>query len=138
MNVQTLETELRVMAEHLTLPREGECLVCHVYRMLEFGCTGARWITRFRDLRAPRATALLDRLMSRGACCDCEMLYNAYELRERFRTRPTHALIYDPAYPDDPPMIEEEDPGSPDPMPACLTVRRGSTQPCGLWQRRYL
>lgn len=138
MSVQSIETELRVMSVRLTLPHEGECLVCYVYRMLEFGCIGARWITRFRDLRAPRATALRDRLMRKGAGCDCEIFMNAYELRDRFRPRRTHVLVHDPDHPDDPPTIEEHDADFPDPMPACLTVGRGSTRPCGLWQPRGL
>lgn len=136
MSIQAIEEELRVRSARLTLPREGACLVCYVYRMLEFGCTDARWITRYRDLCAPRATVLLDRLIGKGVGCDCEMFLNAYELRERFRAPAIRVPIDDPDDLDDPLMDEEQEAHFPDPMPACQRVRRGSTQPCGLWQQR--
>ena len=56
------EDALRELASTLTEVREGECLLCYVYRMLEFGCTGFRWAGRYRDVRAPRATGLERRL----------------------------------------------------------------------------
>ena len=116
----TLERDLRLYSRQLTEPREGECLTCYVYRMLEFGCTGLRWATRYRQLRAPRATALEGRLLSKGAGCDCEIFYNAYTYRPPY-------LSYDPAsggydFPEEP--------------PACRGVGRGSTQPCELWTPR--
>ena len=77
---------------------------------------------KYRDLRAPRATALERRLLSKGAGCDCEIFYNAYTYRPAY-------LVVDPesGYPEFPE----------DPLPDCLGVGRGSTQPCALWVRRY-
>ena len=54
---------------------DRECLVCYLLRMVgEFGCDGThRWTLRWRELSAPRATALLRRLANRGGCCcDCD------------------------------------------------------------------
>ena len=88
--------------------------------MLEFGCTGLRWATHFRDLRASRATALEGRLLSMGAGCDCEIFYNAYTYRPPFLEYDRESGGYD--FPEVP--------------PACRGVRPGSTQPCELWVRR--
>jgi hypothetical protein len=60
-----IERELRHLSVQITQPRAGECLHCYVYRMLEFGCTGPRWAKRYRDLKAPRVTALDRRLCRR-------------------------------------------------------------------------
>jgi Protein of unknown function (DUF2695) len=76
-----IERELRHLSVEITQPKTGECLHCYVYRMLEFGCTGLRWAQRYRDLRAPRATAFRRRLMSKGAGCDCEIFMNGWSLR---------------------------------------------------------
>ena len=76
-----IERELRHLSVEITQPKPGECLHCYVFRMLEFGCTGLRWATRYRDLKAPRATALGERLMSKGAGCDCEIFTNGWSLR---------------------------------------------------------
>lgn len=125
--VSGTEDELRDLSVELTRPREGECLLCYVHRMLEFGCTGLRWATRYRDLRAPRATALERRLGDKGGFCDCEIFLNSYELASAHWTRPAEYVedgvtcIPDPSYPD--------------PMPSCRGVRRGSTQSCTLWVR---
>jgi hypothetical protein len=102
-------------------PKTGACLHCYVYRMLEFGCTGLRWAQRYRDLRAPRATALHRRLMSKGAGCDCEIFMNGWSLRRTYQ-------LWDPE------TEEYEYPGE---LPACTGVRAGSTQPCGLWTAHY-
>jgi len=75
-----IERELRHLSIQITQPKPRECLHCYVYRMLEFGCTGLRWAKRYRDLRAPRATALDRRLMSKGAVCDCEIFMNGWSL----------------------------------------------------------
>jgi len=101
----------------ITQPKPAECLHCYVYRMLEFGCSGLRWARRYRDLKAPRATALDRRLMSKGAGCDCEIFMNGWSLRREYR-------LYDP---------ESEEYEYPDELPACRGVRVGSIQPCGLW-----
>lgn len=123
------EEYLRDLAASLTDPVEGECLQCYVFRMLAFGCTGSRWTRHYRDLRAPNATALLRRLRSKSAGCDCGIFWNAFDLRSEFLVAPIEfapdgtALTCDPEYSD--------------PMPACRRVRRGSTQPCALWLARY-
>lgn len=125
--VSDTEDELRTLSTELTRPHEGECLLCYVHRMLEFGCTGLRWATRYRDLRAPRATALEDRLGEKGAFCDCEMFLNGYELAPEHWIRPEE-------YVDDG-VTYVPDPSYPDPMPSCRGVRKGSTQGCALWRR---
>ena len=114
--VAETESELRVLASALTDPRESECLLCYVHRMLEHGCDGThRWATRFRDLRAPRVQGLLTRLSSMGACCcDCEVFMNAYV----------------PA-----PPPQSEGPAGSRP-PGCRGARAGSTKGCALWVRR--
>jgi hypothetical protein len=80
-----IERELRHLSIEITQPKPGECLHCYVYRMLEFGCTGLRWARRYRDLRAPRATALDRRLMSKGAGCDCEIFMNGWSLHRKYQ-----------------------------------------------------
>ena len=72
----------------------------------EFGCDNKlRWVRRWRDACAPRATALERRLESRGGYCDCEVAFNVYPGQ----------MIYD----------DEED------MRPCAGVsRRGLTAPC--------
>jgi hypothetical protein len=112
-----IERELWHMSVEITQPKPGECLHCYVYRMLEFGCTGLRWATRYRDLKAPRATALHGRLMSKGAGCDCEIFMNGWSLRREYQ-------VYDP---------EAEEYEYPEQVPDCKGVRAGSVQPCGLW-----
>jgi hypothetical protein len=125
--VSDTERELRTLSTALTDPRAGECLLCYVYRMLEFGCTGLRWARRYRDVRAPRATALEDRLGQRGGYCDCEIFLNGYELA------PEHWVPSEECAEDGVSYIS--DPAYPDPMPDCRGVRRGSTQGCALWVR---
>ena len=118
-----IERELRYLSVQITQPKAGECLHCYVYRMLEFGCTGLRWAKRYRDLKAPRATALDGRLMSKGAGCDCEIFLNGWSMRREYQ-------VYDP---------DAEEYDYPEELPACTGVRAGSVQPCGLWsaQSRY-
>ena len=106
------EQIVRELSQKLFDIEPAECLICYVDRQLsQFGCDGThRFTLHYRDRAAPRATALLRNLSQMGACCcDCEILYNAYqrvrELREAEET------------------------------PRCLGVRRGSTQPCGRWFR---
>jgi hypothetical protein len=107
--VAEAETYVRVLADEVTRPLAGECLCCYVARQLgEFDCDGThRHAERYRDAVAPRATALVDRLRSVGACCcDCELFLNGYW--------PTHGA---------------------EPLPACAGVRRGSVRPCSKWER---
>ncbi len=104
----------------LTHPRTRECLWCYVARMLtEFGCDNTlRFACRYRDLRAPRATALEDRLGRVGGFCDCEIFLNGMTLAPTLQR-------YD-AYGDE--LVT--------PVPPCVGVRRGSTQGCANWVRR--
>ena len=53
-----VERELQRLSVELTHPYPRECLLCYVYRMLEFDCTGLRWALHYRDTVAPRATAV--------------------------------------------------------------------------------
>ena len=117
--VDEAETLVRQLAEHFTQARGDECLCCYVWRMLDdFPCDGShRHAYRYRDLRAPRATALRERLSRVGACCcDCEIFMNGYTLR---------------AGQD---LLEQVDTGLAT-LPPCQGVRRGSVQPCRNWAR---
>jgi Protein of unknown function (DUF2695) len=69
-----------ILPELLTAPRAGECLLRYTYRMMNSqGCDGTlRWAKRWRDLRAPRHTALERRLGSSGGYCDCEIFMNGW------------------------------------------------------------
>ena len=115
-DVLRAEGALREVLRELTDPLPRECLFCYVYRMLEFGCPPDRltWARRWRDLRAPRATNLEQRLGARGGFCDCEIFLNGWQPRD---------LVLD----------ENGDDAYPAVMPPCPGVRRGSTQPCSLW-----
>lgn len=126
--LEDAEGYLRELSAHLTDPGEGECLQCYVFRMLIFGCKGLRFARRYRDARAPGATALLRRLRARGAGCDCEIFWNAFDLRSEHMVVP---VTIDPDF-----GRLEGDPEYPDPLPACRGVRRGSTKPCTLWWAR--
>ena len=74
MDKNTIDNDVRTIIDAETArvfaPRPGECLACYVFRQLgEFGCNGThRFAESFRDRTAPRATALLARLSSMGAC----------------------------------------------------------------------
>jgi hypothetical protein len=101
------ERELAELSRRITDPGKRECLRCYLVRMLDdFGCDNThRWTARWRDLRAPRATALLHRLAWRGgACCDCEVIFNVC-----------------PDYPATDRLL-----------PCAGVTRAGSTQPCQL------
>jgi hypothetical protein len=121
-SVEELEVELIALSQLLTTPTQGECLFCYVFRMLNsHGCNGKlRWAARWRDLRAPRATALERRLGSRGGYCDCEIFMNGWTASSRITT-------YD---------FETDEEVWPSPMPVCLGVGPRSTQPCALWRRK--
>ena len=68
---------------------------------LKFGCTGPRWATRYRDLKAPRATALSERLLSKGAGCDCEIFMNGWACSTTFQLwdPETEAICTNPSCP---------------------------------------
>lgn len=96
--------------------------------LAEHGCNcQLRFALHYRDLRAPRATGLRRRLGQAGGYCDCEIFLNGYDLRPDLQV---------PGGDDSDDDWDEPDLTWPDPLPDCLGVRRGSTQPCGLWWRR--
>jgi hypothetical protein len=102
-----VEAELAELAQRLTEPGERECLRCFLLRMIsEFGCDGThRWTVRWRDLRAPKARGLVQRMQRRGGCCcDCEVIFNVF-----------------PDYPDTEQVL-----------PCAGILRAGSTAPCDL------
>ena len=105
--VAAAERYVTALREELTEPRDRECLACYISRMLEeFGCDNQlRWVRRWRDACAPRATALERRMEESGGFCDCEVAYNVY-----------------------PERMPDEDGAD---LPRCKGVsRRGSTAPC--------
>jgi hypothetical protein len=112
---------MRSMGRRLTEPQAGECLACYVLRMLnDFGCdTTLRFARNYRDRVARRATGLERRLGNMGGFCDCEIFLNGIQLAPQLRT-------YDA---DGEEVVGEH-------RPACVGVRRGSTQPCDLWVRQ--
>jgi hypothetical protein len=114
------ETFVRGLAHELTCVRPGECVYCYAIRMIDaFGCdTTLRWAARFRDLTAPRATALESRLGQMGGYCDCEIFLNGVSIARADGT----------AY-------DDEDASSWEIRP-CSGVRSGSTQGCAQWARR--
>jgi hypothetical protein len=114
---QEAEAIVRAVASGTTMPHPGECLACFVARMLEeFGCDCTlRFARHYRDLRAPRASALERKLGSAGGFCDCEIFLNGLRRADR---------------------SWEDDLSGPPSLAPCRGVRRGSTQPCGLWVRR--
>ncbi|WP_448072278.1 DUF2695 domain-containing protein [Georgenia yuyongxinii] len=118
--VQVLEDELAGLAEMLTAPRRGECLMCFANRMLvNFGCDQTlRWARRYAQLRSPQAYALRRRLARRGVFCDCEIFANGWDV-----TVPTVRDLHG----------EECWPSE---VAGCRGVRTGSTQPCSLWAPR--
>ncbi|KAA9152903.1 DUF2695 domain-containing protein [Amycolatopsis acidicola] len=109
-NVVAVEAHVAGLHEQWSAPRPRECLTCYVGRMLaDFGCDNTlRWVGRWREHNAPRATALERRLAGRGARCDCEVALKLY-----------------------PDEIQGADP----PVPCAGVSRRGSTKPCGLRRR---
>jgi hypothetical protein len=129
--IDEAESLVRQLATELTHVRERECLCCYVARQLaDYPCDNThRHCLRYRDARAPRATALRDRLSRVGACCcDCELFLNGYTPHPRLWTAECE--------------IEEADgvvriigPEPPEALPPCAGVRRGSLQPCGNWVR---
>lgn len=125
--VGTAEGHVRDLATQFLRPREHECLCCYVIRLTnEFPCDGThRHALRYRDLMAPRATALLTRLERVGACCcDCELFLNGYWLRSWVQQCKEYGEIID----------DHGEAGFVN-LPACQGVRRGSVRPCGNWVR---
>ena len=128
--ISEAERLVHQLADELTRPREDECLCCYVARQLdEYPCDNThRHAFRYRDVRAPRATALTQRLRDVGACCcDCELFMNGYVLHARFWTPPGEV--------DDDGMTLILEAKEPDQLPPCAGVRRGSVRPCTNWVR---
>lgn len=119
--IEDAEKLLAELSSGLLGPYSRECLLCYVYRMLqEHDCNGRlRFAAHYRDVRAPRATALERRLGRVGSHCDCELFLNASTLR------PVLWVVNEEA---DPPAL-----AWPEPLPGCPGVRAGSVQPCALW-----
>ncbi|QDP95734.1 DUF2695 domain-containing protein [Microlunatus elymi] len=141
-NVVNIEAQLRERSSELLVIRPKECVICYVARMLmDFGCDGTRrWALRYRDQRAPQATALEERLARRGACCcDCEIFLSGYVLVDRLRVRRplfgelSAAELLSYGYDDEAEATELVAPKVP---PPCSGVRRGSVQPCANWRTR--
>ncbi|MGM7668713.1 DUF2695 domain-containing protein [Microbacterium sp. A93] len=109
-------------------PRDGECVLCFTDRQLEqFGCHNTlRFALAYRDLVAPRATALDSRLGAKGGYCDCEIFLNAYQPVRRLWS--PERRVWSEAGGE-----EFIDAMPPEHMPACAGVRKGSTQPCAHW-----
>jgi hypothetical protein len=124
-----------MLPEFLAAPRAGECLLCYAYRMMNSqGCDGTlRWAKQWRDLRAPRHTALERRLGSSGGYCDCEIFLNGWTASPVVtRTGPGSETDDD----DEEDEYDVEDEVWPDPMPACRGGRHKSPEPCPLWLPR--
>lgn len=75
-----VEADLIALSCMLTEPGERECLRCFLLRMLtDFGCDRThRWAVRWRDVRAPDAVRLTERLTELGGACDCEVLLTVF------------------------------------------------------------
>ncbi|MFL4474059.1 DUF2695 domain-containing protein [Paeniglutamicibacter sp. MACA_103] len=114
--VSDLEDALKI-AKRL-LPPRYECLACYVNRMLEHGCSGLKWCTTYRDLRAPRATSLERKFPALGGYCDCEVMANVFRINDEFWTRGDDGET-DDSY-----------------VPPCHKVRLGTIRPCELWLMR--
>ena len=118
-SVEELEVELVALSEQLTTPNPGERVFCYVHRMLSsHGRDGAlRWAARWRDLRAPRATALECNLGAHGGYCDCEIFMNGWTASPTITT-------WD---------FDADEEVWPNPMPMCRGASPRSAQPCSLW-----
>ncbi|ASN38070.1 hypothetical protein CGQ24_02930 [Arthrobacter sp. 7749] len=114
--VDELEDALKVVK--MLIPQRYECLACYLNRMLSHGCTGLKWCTTYRDLRAPTATALERKFPALGGHCDCEVMMNVFRANEAFWPR------------------EAENPSDDSYVPPCHKVRLGTIKPCELWVMR--
>lgn len=119
---EAVDRAFRQLTNPLVKPYSNECLVCFLLRvvpMLE--PLGFAMSLRFRDNNAPRATRLGDRLRQLGISGDAQVLQYGVV---------ANTSIWE---------VERcPDCGLPDGAPDCFGVRKGSTQPCYLWNwRRY-
>ncbi|MFD1717897.1 DUF2695 domain-containing protein [Georgenia deserti] len=118
--VRALEIELAELAADLTAVGWHECVLCYVNRMVvAHGCDGTlRWLRRWRQSSAPRATRLERRAGQVGAYCDCELFLNGWDVTVD--------------------IVRDESTGDeywPDTVTGCRGVPAGVTQPCSLWER---
>lgn len=114
--VTELEDALKVVKR--LLPARYECLACYLNRMLEHGCNGLKWCTTYRDLRAPRATAMERKFPELGGYCDCEVMANVFRINDELWPHATDENADDT------------------PVPQCHAVRLGTIKPCVLWRMR--
>lgn len=115
--VTELEDALKVVKQ--LLPPRYECLACYLNRMLASrNCTGLKWCTTYRDLRAPRATAMERKFPALGGYCDCEVQANIFRINDALWSSAEGGSA-DDAY-----------------VPACHKVRLGTIKPCELWLMR--
>lgn len=123
------EDYLRKLLDAWLVPLANECLPCYIDRVLErYDCNGDLWIAgHYRDLVAPRAIRLEERLESGGGYCDCEVLCNAVQPAWHLWSTSREIDV------DGRTIVLEAEP--PESMPPCAGVRRGSTQPCVHWHR---
>lgn len=123
------EAYVRSLLDDWLVPHPGECVACFLDRALErSSCDGdLRFAELYRDLAAPRATALLPRLRAAGGHCDCEVLSNAMQPAWHLWSTSRELDL------DGRSIVLEAEP--PEAMPPCTGVRRGSTQPCRNWHR---
>lgn len=144
--VNEAESFLRNWVAEVTRPRDKECLCCYVARLLdEFPCDGSlRHALHYRDVMAPRATALSKRLGSVGGFCDCEIFMNGYQLPGADDGAGGYFDEDEDEDEDDGPLEANafESAGAADeglaaqpPLPPCQGVRRGSARPCRNWVR---
>lgn len=114
--VTELEDALKVVKR--LLPPRYECLACYLHRMLDHGCNGLKWCTTYRDLRAPRATAMERKFPALGGYCDCEVLANVFRINDELWPHAEDGSV-DDTY-----------------VPQCHKVRLGTIKPCELWLMR--
>lgn len=115
-SVAELEDALKTVKR--LLPARYECLACYLNRMLERGCSGLKWCTTYRDLRAPRATAMERKFPELGGYCDCEVMANIFRTNDDVWPRAADGSIDDTR------------------VPRCHKVRLGTIKPCDLWRMR--
>lgn len=113
---QELDAALKTV--RMLLPWRHECLACYVFRMLGRGCDGLKWSKTYRDMRAPRATALERKFPELGGYCDCEVMSNVFRANYELWAR------------DDEGEVDETR------IPQCREVRLGTIRPCELWLMR--
>ncbi len=65
-------------------PEAGECLYCYLERSVEsYGCRGHQGAERWRYAQPTSMPGLTTWLQHRGGFCDCEVLMNVWDRRDR-------------------------------------------------------